>query len=340
MAEFTEKYGFPLFTREESVVYLGYEKKLIISDIWAFWDYVIKKKNREKQFLLSLLEQAKNFYIAAENSPIKSQPLLYYYSFLNLAKIVLCFKHNYNDTNLFLHGIGERNNTTFRTSDVTLQPITRPGRVKVATELYENFYGITTTANTTIRLKDLLTHCVGIHRAFSEIYRTPEVFCKLSNFEYYRNAKTIGLKAKIQCQADDIVKLRARRYTIQIDDDDMPYLSEEFLMTRYKPARQDYFSLSRQIINKGIWYYIGNKGYTMYLSTAQTNRYPTEMVIYWTMFYLGSITRYRPNLFDEIFSDTEQWLMSEFLATQPKQYLYLSTAKMLGQNVLKAYSSI
>lgn len=57
------------------------------------------------------------------------------------------------------------------------------------------------------------------------------------------------------------------------------------------------------------------------------------------MFYLGSITRYHPYLFDKIFSDKEQWLMSEFLTTQPKQFLYLSTAKFLGVDVSKAYSS-
>ena len=57
------------------------------------------------------------------------------------------------------------------------------------------------------------------------------------------------------------------------------------------------------------------------------------------MFYLGSITRYHPYMFDKIFSDKEQWLMSEFLHTQPKQFLYLATSRVLGQNVLKAYAS-
>ena len=57
------------------------------------------------------------------------------------------------------------------------------------------------------------------------------------------------------------------------------------------------------------------------------------------MFYLGSITRYNPYLFDKMFSDKEQWMVSEFLTTQPKQFLYLATAKILGQSILKAYTS-
>ena len=339
MAALREKYGFPLFTRNGSVVYLGYERKLIISDIWAFWDYVIKKKNRNKKFLQSLLEQAKNFYVAAEQAPLKSKPLLFYYSFLNLSKIALSFEYGYTDTNDYRHGISERNNQTFRTSDITLQPISRPGRVEVASELYELFYGQTINAKTTINLKDLLSHCVGVHRAYSEIYRIPEIFCKLSEIEYYRNGMTIGFKALIQCSDAELTELQNRGYTTETVEG-RHFLKEELLTTRYNPAREDYYNLSQKIINKGIWYYIGNKGHIMYLSTKQDHRYPTEMTIYWTIFYLGSITRYRPNLFDEIFSDTEQWLVGEFLATQPKQFLYLSTAKMLGQKVLKAYSKI
>ncbi|WP_409373177.1 YaaC family protein [Pantoea sp. ACRSB] len=66
--------------------------------------------------------------------------------------------------------------------------------------------------------------------------------------------------------------------------------------------------------------------------------YSQESIIYMMMFYLGSITRYRPHLFDSLFSNKEQWLVSEFLKTQPKQYLYLLTAQILGQQVTKAYA--
>ena len=105
------------------------------------------------------------------------------------------------------------------------------------------------------------------------------------------------------------------------------------------PTRKDYATLSSVIQQRGIWYFIGNSGYTLYLSNSTTGRYSQESIIYMTMFYLGSITRYHPYMFDEIFSDKEQWLMSEFLNTQPKQFLYLATARILGQSVLKAYAS-
>ncbi|SHJ59829.1 YaaC family protein [Aquimarina spongiae] len=337
MTELKEKYGFPLFTKETNLVYLGHERKLIISDVWAFWDYVIKKKNIDKKFLLSLLEQAKNFYNAAESAPLNTKPLLFYYSFLNLSKIVLNLEHNYGQHIHYLHGISERNNNSFRRSGVTLQPIEKD-KIKVASELYRLFNGVTIDTNTTINLKNLLSHCVGIHRAYSEIYRVSESFCKLSNVLYFKDGKEIGIKAKVQCDGRDITSLKKLGYHIE-KEEGIPYLIESLNIDKYSPTRQDYYALSQQLIHKGVWYYVGDDGYKMYISKQKQHRYPTEMIIYWTIFYLGSITRYRPNLFKEIFNDMEQWLMSEFLTTQPKQFLYLTTAKMLGQKVLKAYTS-
>jgi hypothetical protein len=115
--------------------------------------------------------------------------------------------------------------------------------------------------------------------------------------------------------------------------------TEKILIPSYSITRNDYASLSALIQQRGIWYFIGSDGYTMYISNSTTGRFSQESIIYMVMFYLGSITRYHPYMFDEIFSDKEQWLMSEFLNTQPKQFLYLATARVLGQSVLKAYAS-
>ncbi|WP_162558375.1 YaaC family protein [Proteus genomosp. 6] len=92
--------GFPLFSMDYNKLKIGSGEKIIVSDIWAFWDYILKRyiektaktttdKLKKEKVLFSFLEQAKNFYESAENSPVKSQPLLYYYAFLNLSKIAI-----------------------------------------------------------------------------------------------------------------------------------------------------------------------------------------------------------------------------------------------------------
>ena len=338
MTELEKKYGFPLFTRPTNNVYLGNSKKLIISDIWAFWDYIIKKKNFEKDFMNSLLEQAKNFYVAAENSPLKSKPLLYYYSFLNLAKIIVNIEKSYGKNGCsYMHGIGESHLNKFSHSTITISE--KKIHVKnVACELQEALDFNTITASTTINLKDYLTNCVGIHRAYSEIYNIDEVFVRLDGFKLYKEIKQLRSIVKVNCDAQQSLELIALGYNIVIEDD-IYYWKEEITMPTYIPTRTDYYNLSLKLRQKGIWYFIGNEGYTTYLSNHLTCRNSPETIIYNTMFFLGSITRYHPYMFDKIFSDKEQWLMSEFLETQPKQFIYLATAKILGQNVLKAYSS-
>ena len=119
-----KKYGFPNFTSGGNCIKLCDSKKVIISDIWGFWDYVIKKNysNKEmKVFMNSLLEQAKFFYKTAENSPVKSQPLLYYYSFLNFAKIVINLKFPYGITNAkYLHGISQNGSSKFSQATISI----------------------------------------------------------------------------------------------------------------------------------------------------------------------------------------------------------------------------
>jgi hypothetical protein len=336
MIEIDAKFGFPLFTRQSNKIYLGNHKKLIISEIWAFWDYVIKKTNYEKEFMSSLLEQSKNFYTAAENSPLESKPLLYYYSFLNLSKVVINLEQRYGRTT-YMHGIKETHNNAFNLSTITISQ--KKAHLKnVSCELHEAIDGINTPMDVTYKVKDYLIHCVGIHRAYSEIYNIHEVFFRIEDEKIYKDGRTIIFKAKIIAKSTDIPSLQASGYNIILQDD-IYYLVESITTTSYVPTRNSYYLLSQHLRRLGIWYFIGNNGYTVYISNHPNLRFSPEIIIYNTMFFLGSITRYHPYMFDNIFSDKEQWLMSEFLATQPKQFLYLTTAKILGQNVLKAYSS-
>lgn len=336
MIEIEPKYGFPLFTRKTNNVYLGNNKKLIISDIWSFWDYVIKKANYEKEFMHSLLEQAKNFYVAAENSPINSRPLLYYYSFLNLAKAAINIEKKYGRVR-YMHGLSENHHNRFLNSTIKISPIIS-GTKNVSAELLECLDGTTLSMGLNINVKGYLTHCVGVHRAYSEIYNMDEHFYRIEDYKLFKDKKKYIFRAKLIAQAIDIPNIQGQGYNIIIEDG-VYYWQEEVITTSYSTTRSSYFMLSQHLRIKGMWYFISNDGYTIYISKHPNNRYSTETIIYNSMFFLGSITRYHPYMFERIFSDKEQWLMSEFLTTQPKQFLYLLTAKILGQNVLKAYSS-
>ena len=74
----------------------------------------------------------------------------------------------------------------------------------------------------------------------------------------------------------------------------------------------------------------------MYVSTNPDYRYSMESMIYDIMFFFGSITRYHPYFFDSILNKEQYWVVSEFLKTMPKQFLYLVSSKALGITILKS----
>lgn len=341
MTKIDYKYGFPLFSRSSNVITIG-SSKTIISDVWAFWDYLIKKHNKDKAFLFSLLQQAKNFYEVAEKSEFKSKPLLYYYSFLNFSKILIHLENSFSVTQSYNHGIGEKNNHSFSQSEIKIFKSSlprHPQNKSVAYELMKTL-GDDVTAfqsqdNITLNLKEFMSHSVGVHRSYSQVYNQKEHFFRLSKETIYKDGLNMHFKAQVQCENKHLTKLRNLGYNI----DDDKNITWSITKQTQSVTIQDYYRLSQEIRKSGVWYYIGNNGYTLYLSTNPDYRYSPEMIIYNMMFYLGSITRYHPYLFEKIFSDKEQWLMSEFLTTQPKQFLFLCTAKFLGQDVLKAYTS-
>ncbi|GED43206.1 YaaC family protein [Cobetia marina] len=341
MTRIEDKYGFPLFSKPVSIVNLGKNEKLIISDIWSFWDYVIKKVKNDKKgtgFLQSLLEQAKHFYQTAEDSPVKSQPLLYYCSFLNLAKIMINLNGKFGEDKIYMHGMSERNNKKFIDS-VIIKQKKKEGVVQVAHELVSLFDPYVSESKLELNAKCMLNHCVGVHRAYSEIYNQHEIFVRVKSSSLFKHGKSIIFFAELQCTKQQMEFLNNIGYSVTVDDSGKCIYKESITISGQRPNRKEYASLSERIKEKGVWYYIGNSGYTLYLSTCSEHRYTQESIIYMMMFYLGSITRYHPYMFDRIFSDKEQWLMSEFLNTQPKQFLYLATANILGQSVLKSYSS-
>lgn len=52
-------------------------------------------------------------------------------------------------------------------------------------------------------------------------------------------------------------------------------------------------------------------------------------------FYFGSVTRYRPHVFDDILKSTYGPFVREFIASQPDQLLYLLATEICEREVAK-----
>src|SRR5881409_2856336 len=77
--------GFPLYFSKKG------RPTVITNDIWAYLEYASLKQlpKEAAQQAIAYVDQAFEFYEAASNPRFSSRPMLYYYSFLNLAKVLL-----------------------------------------------------------------------------------------------------------------------------------------------------------------------------------------------------------------------------------------------------------
>lgn len=312
--------------------------------MWALLDYIIKQfvkyKNKDtKEFLLSLHEQAKYFYQAAESAPVKSQPLLYYYSFLNLAKVFLCITQGTSPDDEYMHGIETdvKGNTTIQTAEVKILTLYSSPRISVAYSLMSALGdALPFMSPTELQLKDCLASCIGIHRTFCETYDMPESFVRLLNPHCVKEGRTLEFIATLKkCDAAMMGALVAAGYDIQDMGGYFEY-HQRIAMPGYNIRRQDWYDLSSSLLSKGLRAYTDGNEYRMYLPLSPKVAISSTSVIYAIMFFLGSVTRYNPYFFDSLMDEKEQWLISEFLNTQPSQFLYYLISYMVGKPIYRS----
>ena len=348
------KYGFPLFTKNNSTDYLIKHDQIRVSDIWAFWQYIIgryvKKYSGDRRFLQTLIEQSRYFYEAAEKAPIKSQPLLYYYSFLNLVKVVINVNaiNIYGATVEYNHGvepIGVAPKARLKDLKVKIKSLISPHPVpnqplsvdyQFMKQMGDVFPAIMPYE---ISVDRMLKACIGLHRTYCETNNCKETYFKIDGLKLYTKGQIFYARYEI-LKCDDILmaQLQTAGYNIVkeqgVEENDRYYWEENIYIHAFRPTKWDYYRLSSKLKEKGLWYFTDGNQYKKYISTEPLH-VSTESIIYNLMFFFGSITRYHPYLFDEMLTEQQMWLVSEFLKTQPKQFLFTVTSKTIESAILK-----
>ncbi len=349
MKQIDSKFAFPLFTHQgkNGYVSLGNKKNIPVSDLWSFWMFVIKKwsKNQKKEvssFLLSLLGQAKYFYQAAEAAPLNSQPLLYYYSFLNLGKIIITIngKAGSNPSQAqFHHGIETTiSGKNFSDYEIKIKALPNSPIKSVGYHLMTCYGDTLNNSPTSIKIIDALENCLGIHRAYCLVHQAPEHFIRVIDDRIFKQGKKLIARLYLK---ESNPKIQAQYQNIKIEaptpgsQEGEVYWEESVTMKNYTPTKTDYYELSQCLLEKGIWTYTDGTDYIMYLSSNNSFRYTSASLIYCLMFFFGSITRYHPHLFESYLSEEYIWLIAEFLKTQPKQFLYISTSLITESYIIQ-----
>jgi hypothetical protein len=324
---------------------------IIASNIWSFLHQLIidtLSKDKLSNKACAYLEQSFEFFEAAKNPRTGSKPLLYYYSFLNLAKTYLLFK-KIDFPNAVKHGVcdpreNEREKLKLQGQSIRINRI-NPNHSQLFPEFICALGGVPPIED--IKIVDLLSKIPGIHMSYSSIAKRSPSFIpiekKVIQFNNTEVWTQIALKKENRNEYDRILKLKANNtfstyfHQISCSTDKEVWFESVPESGRNRGIDNAIKRIQTKINRIGIWSVLTNKGYRYYLSTF-SNWLPQLASMYAVMFYLGSITRYRPHDFDKILRSKYSWLIEEFINTQPTQFLYILASTLAEVDVVKPFS--
>ena len=325
--------GFPLF-------FVRRVPRIMTNDVWAVLSSYSQSLSKKKAYeCQSYIEQAQEFFLAASGSKVKSRPVLYYYSYLNLAKAFLLHR-DITLPSFPKHGLTERNLNVKERYRFSGQRISLYGKdakhFNVAVELIEQL-GTNVEKEKKFHISDLMGYIPSVHRTWSIKQSTRSRngfqprFCP-SDFYVYRNGNRFWVRMTIDKndpEATITIREVKRRKSFKgiFKEVRGQEKDERWFETKEETGTKNGIDNAiRRLANKvkeiNPGYVLAKEGYRFYVPTVETRpKLPQLAVSYMTMFYFGSITRYSPWDYSKLLSENT-WLISDFLESDPTQFLY------------------
>lgn len=336
--------GFPLF-------FDGRERRVITANPWAFADKYIKlyAKEKYKRRACAFVEQARDFFETAHNQVYASRPLLYYYSFLNLSKAILLVRGNSFPAKI-KHGIDDPKVNSKKRMRIEGQVVHVPGRAKDKSEFFPEFLtalGAPHLCNSDLKIFDLLRSIPSIHRTYSQVTGETEKLLRIEILDLIHTKdgqNWIKIYFKRGNQSEDAIRnaIEKRRafsalFTRCSSDKEDHHCYESLVKMGSKRGIDTALKeLAKAMQGCGVSGLLVNNGYRYYITNSGPQNFvPNLVATYAIAFYLGSITRYKPQDFDVIVSGSYRWLVEEFLALEPTQFIYQSLSWMTGCEVVQ-----
>jgi hypothetical protein len=353
-----------------------------VEEVWALLDYhttipetmdeflkskgITQKAKRERvaKELSAYVQQAKNFYSYARNSDYRSAALLYYYSFMNLAKAKLVIERPEFVGKKFTHGIygmvktGDLKHRTVRAfkTDKNMK------KIAVFNELYNLRFGSYIPINKSLSLKDLLGYSSDIGSEYTQVFGQRN---KFSGVKYASMIDNNRRKSWILLAIHDSGRLKQYTSTFQdffneFEQVDISPLTRSSVFKISGFANQwygmyqsktefDYIgtdgldiwsgnALIKKLIGKNIQYsvYDSDNGFEIIDPLKKQWQLPMDemLAIYATMFDLSEIVRYDPSSLNSFLSDKTKdgWLLKSFIESSSFTFLIRMASWITGDD--------
>jgi hypothetical protein len=318
-------------------------------------------KNRKAE-ALACLEQAKDFYAAAADGGIlAARPLALYYSFMNLAKAFCLTRGTRPTFDQAQHGLKERRNPGTQEllgAFLRADPSPNPGRIQNFAEFKQALSGTGIAVETDFQLPVLLPQVVPGHRFWALAQKKTERFIAIHDLRFRHDHPTRTMWLDLYFVADDLHRLGVTQQRLLTETrlaglfhgvvcdeqfNGRPLIRFEQLLTYPYPNGYPADRLATVIepIKDFLWTTVATispyRRYYVYMAPVAEHPFvlPQLLSIYAVMFYLGSITRYRPHHYDAIVDGKFGPWIQEFVSGQPLQFLYLMASEFMHQDVTK-----
>ena len=123
--------------------------------------------------------------------------------------------------------------------------------------------------------------------------------------------------------------------------DDRRIIEAETIMTthyNHRPSQvlEKISNQARSQLWRSVTAYPPYRKYYIYVPKVAQFLMSQLLTIYLATFYFGSITRYKPEQFEQILKNPIGPFVFEFFSNQPAQFLYLMASEFVKQEVAKA----
>lgn len=354
-------WGFTAFFEAKS------KRRILAADVWSCLQHTIREKlpRAQSSQAEAYLWQAHEFYQAAQNPRFDSRPLLYYYAFLNVTKAFLIARGVKMPPRVF-HGVGDPGANARRRLRLEGQSVRIEPRGNANDRLLPELIAALGVSPSTLNYKllDLLAQIPGIHRTYTtigrgqrgpavsraraqrsigQLWRKGPCFALVHEVFAMRGSAGVWAVARLEANSQDVRSAaalleRIPRFRSRLARVSATSKSELWFETKAVRGNRRDAALAKVALvlrEAGLWSILTPDGYRHYFGAIPDRyRLPQLASIYAVMFYLGSVTRYRPYDYDTILGGRYAWLIEEFLATQPTQFLYLTASVLAGVDVV------
>jgi len=343
----------------------GLHSRLYVTNPWAVIEGSIKRRcpaNSRPEALASA-RQAEQFFKASREAQLwASKPLLTYYSFLNLAKAYALTQGQRATYDKAQHGLSESIKTSGQELvDSVLTAYPSPNQKGIAqgfAEFLQSIRGTGLPQTTEFDVTALLPQIVTGHRLWCDAANEPERFIAIDSIDVMENAQQKSLWIDFRIGEDSLSSLDLTHSAlltksrlaqgwadVQGSDDGAGRWLVRFqqkTVLAYSARPSDEIPDLIKSVRPYIWSTVTTfqpfrKHYLYFCSAAEHGQVLPQLVsIYAVFYYLGSVTRYRPQQFDILLNGPFGEQLQEALTNVPNQFLYLMASEFAQREVTRA----